>query len=1494
MATHFRALACIALSLFCVSQLRAQTSVQMPHKKVTVTRQNGNAVFQGASLFGEPGHPDLPLYSVKFLLPSDADLNRVSVEMQELQERQVEGSFEVDAALPPATSKEIIWPDDPNIVDGKDVTIYEKNAFYPQSYLGKHTTGKLRQFKLVSVPVTPFRYNPVTKKLKKIVGGRITVYSTSQPSVDDARQGRIRGGETYREKIRSMTVNFDNVASSYGMADTPSLMSRDAAGDMGVYAILTTAEIVAASTKLQEFIDSKQERGFEVQVHTQSSWGGGSGDQAADNIRAWLQTNYLAEGFDYVLLIGDPDPNDGAVPMKMSWPRLSEIEDRNCPTDYYFAELSGDWDLNDDGYFGDYSADYRTGGADQYPDLAVGRIPFYGSIAELDHILAKSIAYENEPASTMSWRTKALLPMEPDSKTPRYHLGEQITENILAPQGWEKTRIYEENYGVNPQVSPCSYASVYQSWSADTFGVVIWWTHGGSSHAAEIMQHTTTEHLNDANPAFTFQASCKNSYPEISSNLSYSLLKNGVIGSVGATRVSWKRPSQRDYTNTSTNAGLSYGFAEFFINDGESIADALNDAKSSRDVNSNTRWMNWLVMVVYGDPSLGVYTSPDNFLHLANTPDTKIYLGESFEPIDLNQKVFSSQYADNQVQWSISGEASLTVTISDQNIATVAPPNPSWRGHETIVFTAETPDGATKADTVVFEIAEEPIYKTITATVFDHENGTDASIPAWNPSTIYLADDSCTHDGHLWRAQWWTQNQEPGTQGQWGVWQDLGEYAPQYSAFYGTIEPSGTIEVDSGCDLTIHMNPDPGYSLSALIIDGQEIEYLPDNRYTFQAVCDDHTIEVRFDPEEKDTLHFSYDDPVNPRDLLGDGEYAFNKPIPISALPIEEYRFVNWQVESGDADIVDPSDPHTIVYLHSEATLSAVYQEDDSLLYAIDVSPRVMNFRDVEVGTIAHRELTLTNTGNADARVTDLTVQGAEFGFSAQLPSIIAPGESEVIPMSFSPTTEGIFTESMTIINQPEGMEAQIVTMSVYGIAVEPHTWNLTVSPSIFTSDAEIGFDAGDFHAGEEAHFSLYRIYRGSAQRDLIETFTQVTTSGANTFTRPVWNYLPLGFYTLEMSNAQGDQLDNASFEKLSYEVDYQMSATPEQSSGAVEISFYNPSPYIEGDSAELVISNDATSLRLTETIAYGANIIQTDVASSYHPQGVYEVVLLIDGEAVDTTSFEKVAQDYTLSPSVQSIDFGTVAVGETVEETVELTNTGNASALISSMTTSEMIFSVVESTPISVEPGESVTLTVRFSPSLAEASSGALSITNAPDMQIQTVEIDLQGVGQQQTAPSMHVAMSVDGDIVGNSIRPSFTISNASNDFIDLSNIVVEYYTYDPSANTDALEGDIYYCSNGNATVTSSFMRLDQTYGAGTQKADVVTVLGFTDGDLAPGESLQLQIGIREENWQYTFDESDDWSRVVAAGAAEFVVIRDSATGQILFGSAPAEADTL
>ncbi len=50
----------------------------------------------------------------------------------------------------------------------------------------------------------------------------------------------------------------------------------------------------------------------------------------------------------------------------------------------------------------------------------------------------------------------------------------------------------------------------------------------------------------------------------------------------------------------------------------------------------------------------------------------------------------------------------------------------------------------------------------------------DCTASAWTSGATYTGGDVVSHDGSEWRAQWWTQGEEPGTTGEWGVWRLVG------------------------------------------------------------------------------------------------------------------------------------------------------------------------------------------------------------------------------------------------------------------------------------------------------------------------------------------------------------------------------------------------------------------------------------------------------------------------------------------------------------------------------------------------------------------------------------------------------------------------------------------------------------------------------------------------------------------------------------------------
>ena len=141
--------------------------------------------------------------------------------------------------------------------------------------------------------------------------------------------------------------------------------SASANGETYDYVIITTNDIVENSQELDFFIHMKEINGHTVKIVTESDFEGLTGqypNDRADKIRKWLQDNYLTLDIDYVLLIGDPDPDSfketgdsiGDIPMKMCYPRYFRLGD-GAPTDLYYSELTSNWDLDGDGYYHELS-----------------------------------------------------------------------------------------------------------------------------------------------------------------------------------------------------------------------------------------------------------------------------------------------------------------------------------------------------------------------------------------------------------------------------------------------------------------------------------------------------------------------------------------------------------------------------------------------------------------------------------------------------------------------------------------------------------------------------------------------------------------------------------------------------------------------------------------------------------------------------------------------------------------------------------------------------------------------------------------------------------------------------------------------------------------------------------------------------------------------------------------------------------------------------------
>ncbi len=549
------------------------------------------------------GNPALPCKYIYVALPPDADENSVAVCLKSITTSELPGSYEIAPTAAIACSEKPDWGQNKKIASGRNLLVYKKNRFYPSQHLRIAAVGRLRSWKIATLEFWPYSYNPKTGKLRIVNAGQATL--------------------NFKRKANAYIEPSDSVASEMAgfvenQADARTWYAAANAANFG-YVIITTSAIASASKALSDFVSYKSARGFSVKIATESDWGGGTGNTAAENIRSWLKLNYQKLSIQYALLIGGADPSTGTVPMKLLWPRRWASSYRDAPSDYYYSDLSGNWDLDGDGYAGEEPDDFGDGGIDRIPDVYVGRIPYYGSISELDSILRKTINYES--VSPGPWAKTFILPMVAlDTDTLSYQLGEQISNTFVRPLGLIPDRIYEASYNLSiaPEHCPCAYNTVQNDWTNGA-GLVFWMTHGSQNTASNVFASSRCAYLDDSRPAIAFMGSCLNGKPEVSDNLGYRALVRGAVTTLSASRVSWYYLAQTDFTHTDSIGGMGYQYARFLLQSSEPCAKAIMDARLANPLGI---WPNHLVINLYGDPSLS-YQMPQSAAVMSNIAETK-------------------------------------------------------------------------------------------------------------------------------------------------------------------------------------------------------------------------------------------------------------------------------------------------------------------------------------------------------------------------------------------------------------------------------------------------------------------------------------------------------------------------------------------------------------------------------------------------------------------------------------------------------------------------------------------------------------------------------------------------------------------------------------------------------------------------------------------------------------------------------------------------------
>jgi len=668
---------------------------------VALTEREGNILPEMGECepYSTPGAPVLPVKTFTLALPPNAASVAVAVADLKTETVALPEGKRIQPGSPAlswdGTNTVEDWCGATGIVDGFSMPIYGADAYYPEGVATVGKCGQMRKWKTVTVSFNPVRYNPVARNLDVARSARLVV----SYELEKAELPAEVMGDSAMDSMAARTFeNFDAASAAWYPAGVSKSVAKSAA--TYDYVIITTDDILS-KTQCLATLEQLHEGAHTVVTVTQTrtydslladtwvsgGWGGGVGDTAAVNIRTWLQSHWASMGIKYVLLVGDPDPETGDVPMKKIYKRIDDLVMHKKPSDTFYGEMNGNWDLNGDGYYGTFGLDDLPGGLDEVLDLVVGRFPVYtgdaSRIARLESIVAKTIAYSNE--ADINWRKSVLLPMEDlDSGTTGVVLAEKIRNSYAVPAGLSTFRIYKDPAD-GGDLSPVSYDNVLNEWKKG-YGLVCWSTHGSDVHAGEVFINSRCPQLDDTKPAFVFSMSCNNGWPENVNNLGVSLLRNGAIGVVSASRNLQYQPGSL-FLKAPSAPSMSHHFAKRIIA-GETAGDALFLAREDSGMRvqieysySHSAWTSWLALNLYGDPAVSLYDSGSGNPAILVNPN----------PINM-YAAFAHSQADASIRVFPSGPGTLPYTVTDNaDWLTVSPDSGTTFGEmDTLALHANT------------------------------------------------------------------------------------------------------------------------------------------------------------------------------------------------------------------------------------------------------------------------------------------------------------------------------------------------------------------------------------------------------------------------------------------------------------------------------------------------------------------------------------------------------------------------------------------------------------------------------------------------------------------------------------------------------------------------------------------------------------------------------------------------------------------------------------
>jgi len=423
-----------------------------------------------------PGEPELPVKYVRLIIPPDQDIAELTIKTEELETHYISNPvYPIQNPAPVGEDSEGFVTPNPGI--------YNSDNPYPTEVVKLVNTGYFNgNTQIATFAVYPYQYYPNSKKI--IEYSSITFSFETEKKTKDANLPLAPNKDNvafYNSLLKNMVDNPEDIG-KYSVETTKSTAKTGL--PYYEYVIITSSTL---SSSFNDFIVWKRLKGINIGLVTYQDIRTNypSGDLTSGindipgSIRQYLMDAWQ-QGTTYCLLGGDMNTLPGRYGCGEwdTWHYFGDDDYQDhIPTDLYFSDLNGDWDVDNDIYIGEPddkpTEPYNTGdNVDYEPEIFVGRLLCATSV-DIQTWFQKVKKYENNPGNGDFGYLGKVLFTEADE------IGGSTQQQQIY---WETqfTFLHELNSGNDPNPTYPNGSDVIST-ANNLYGFMSWFNHGGAN-----------------------------------------------------------------------------------------------------------------------------------------------------------------------------------------------------------------------------------------------------------------------------------------------------------------------------------------------------------------------------------------------------------------------------------------------------------------------------------------------------------------------------------------------------------------------------------------------------------------------------------------------------------------------------------------------------------------------------------------------------------------------------------------------------------------------------------------------------------------------------------------------------------------------------------------------------------------------------------------------------------------------------------------------------